>query len=184
MGEKKRPAKKPAIPQAQRIKHALQDVEDAHDCLYKLHGDTDENRVAIAWNDYVDACIKLVSLDNSQLKNPLLQPLLSSKKVKGKDLLRKIHRGLEKGVKRALTEKEIYISKAIYDGFNESRSLQDILNRLTRPSNAGVKPILKKMSLENFRKLKNRLLPDMERATPDLTKSLRADRATRSSKRS
>jgi hypothetical protein len=106
----KRPAEKPAIPQAQRIKHALQDMEDAHECLQQMHGSTDESRVAIAWDDYVDACRKLVSLDNSQLKNPLLRPLLNCPEVKGKRFLRKIHRGLEKGIKRPLTMAEVIIS--------------------------------------------------------------------------
>jgi hypothetical protein len=174
--KRQKQAQKPALPQTQRVKYVLEDVEDLYQQLISLDGKPAGDEGEIVWKNYVKACIRLVHLDNSQLKNPALQPLLSSPKVKGRNLLRKIHRGLEKGVQRPLTEKEIEVSKAIEDGFNEGHSLQQILNRLTRPKRLGDKPLLKRMSIQNFYKLKTRLLPALEKASPDLVLSRRADR--------
>lgn len=113
------------IPQGQRIKHRLQDLEDAFIKLVEYRkGLFERSRRARedfqnlveqygggeAWenvNNYWmglkecrDLAVDVVHLDNTQLHHPVVQWLLES--TPSKDFLRELHRGLETGVKRGI----------------------------------------------------------------------------------
>ncbi len=104
-------ASKPAIPQPQRIKHALDDLEnafialsrtDTEEVLEKHEAMTGDKLLRCQCNlcGYYDAAKKLVRLDNFQLYHPLVEAIYSFPRQW--DFLRSFHRKLATGVKLPL----------------------------------------------------------------------------------
>lgn len=151
--------KGPAIPESQRIKYVLDDIEDS---FQKLQGllrkhqreplsEAEIQALSVYWDDFAKDLIKLVHLDNTQLHHPYVQHYLLSW-PKNKDFVRKLHRGLETGVKRQIKEKELPILVGIYEGEEKGCSLHQTQRGLER------KGLIKSMSRQAFHKLAKRLL--------------------------
>jgi hypothetical protein len=103
------------------------------------------------FEQFEEDLIKLVYLDNTQLGHPYVRHYLLSW-PNNKDFLRKLHRGLEVGVRRQITERELIILAAIYDGQETRRSLRQIQRSLGR------KGLVPHMSYQAFHKLATKLL--------------------------
>jgi hypothetical protein len=95
--------------------------------------------------------ISLVHLDNTQLYHPYVRHYLLSW-PNNKRFLRKLHRGLEVGVRRQITEKELVILIAIFDGQEKRWSLHRIQKSLENKGLIGC------LSRQAFHKLVKRLL--------------------------
>ncbi len=119
MARKRRQFKKPAIPQSQRTKNLLEEAEESFISLMgsrkKIggyhYGPNDhfpmENMdfYYAQLEEFAEVLIKLVHLDNKQLHHPFVQWIINSRV--SKDFLRKLHRGLEVGVKRGLENVDV-----------------------------------------------------------------------------
>lgn len=149
----KEQTKKPAIPQSGRIKYALDDVEDNFQNLKKYFGQSPSPEAEIAYEEFEKALIKLVHLDNTQLYHPYVQYYLLSW-PNNKDFLRKLHRGLETGVRRQITWQKLWILVALDEGEEKGQSLHQIQSTLEKRGN------IMPMSPQNFYKLVNKLRSD------------------------
>lgn len=143
--------KKPAIPKSQRAKHVLDDVQDYFDDLKKWFGKPLSDDAEQAYRELEKSLIKLVHLDNTQLYHPYVRHYLLSW-PKNKDFLRKLHRGLEIGIKRTIKETTLPTLVAICEGQKKGWSL----HRTQR--NLEAKKLIKPMSRQAFQKMTTRLL--------------------------
>lgn len=107
--------------------------------------------LSVYWDDFAKDLIKLVHLDNTQLHHPYVQHCLLSW-PKNKGFLRKLHRGVETGVKRQIKETELPTLVAIYEGQEKGCSLHQTQRGLE------CKGLIKSMSPQAFHKLAKRLL--------------------------
>lgn len=169
--------KRPAIPQSERIKYRLDDLEDAFEGVKRYHGGPPSPEAEEALRDFDEALKKLVRLDNTQLHHPFVQARLSFPRQK--DFLASLHskRRLETKVKRQIKPKEMQILSELHKREEKLRSFLENEKGRIDPTKIALyereekryslswvqrslerKGLIKSMSRQAFHKLAKRLL--------------------------
>lgn len=173
MTARQRSQKRPAIPQEKRTKYKLEELHDAFanmiECRKRIGRDQAYGKEQ--WeevNAYFDAlkevggyAVRLVRLDNTQLYHPIVQFLLKS--GRRKSFLKRLHRGLEVGVKDYLGK----VKGVLGEGETKFAFAVMVLNVLNTKKSTSYtqkqryltrKGWIKRMSPQAFHKMARRML--------------------------